>query len=455
MATIRQRGNSYQIRVSSGYDLKGKQIIKTLTYVPPEGFTPKQIEREVERQKVLFEKKISDGLYLNSSITFSDFAERWMKDYVEKQLAPKTIQRYRTLLDRVNPAIGHIKLDKIQPQHLLAFYDNLGDPGMRLNGRHLASTKLIKLLKKDVGKIALNSGVSARTIKGIAKGKATNLTTVKKLLSALNTSDKTLFTTKSTSLSPRTIQYYHRFISSVLSTAVQWQILFSNPCERVKPPKAKSKEALYLDEVQARKVIELLAKEDMKYKTAITLLIYSGLRRGELCGLEWSDIEFKNEVIHVRRSSQYLPGEGIFAKAPKNESSLRTIKLNSDIFTLLAQYKKWQNVERLKCGDLWINSDRLFTQWNGKPISPDTFTQWFHKWIAKNDLPPICIHSLRHTNATLLISGGVSIRTVADMLGHAQTSTTSNIYAHAIQSASAAASEILKDMLNPVNNKHA
>ena len=89
------------------------------------------------------------------------------------------------------------------------------------------------------------------------------------------------------------------------------------------------------------------------------------------------------------------------------------------------------------------------------PMNPDSITSWFHDFVKRNNLPPVSLHSLRHTNATLMIAGGANIRTVSSRLGHAQTSTTSNIYAHAIQSASAAASEILKDMLNPVNNKHA
>lgn len=452
MATIRQRGNSYQIRVGSGYNLKGKQIIKTLTYTPPEGLTLKQIDREVERQKVLFEKKVKEGLYFDSGINFADFAEKWIS-YAEKQLAPKTIHRYKSLLIRINEAIGFIKLEKLQPHHLLAFYDNLGESGIRLDTPYKASDKCIALLNENIDKIALNSGVSARTIKGIAKGKPTTRIIVIKLFKALNSSDKTLFTTESKSLSPKTIQHYHRVISSIFSTAVQWQILFSNPCERVKPPKSPNKEAHYLDEVQTQKVIELLSKEELKYRTAIILLIYSGFRRGELCGLEWPDIDFKNEIIHVKRASQYLPQKGIFEKSPKNKNSLRTIKLPSDIFSLLTEYKKWQNIQRLKCGDLWLNSNRLFTQWNGKPINPDTFTKWFHKFIIKNSLPLVSIHSLRHTNATLLISGGVNIRTVADMLGHAQASTTSNIYSHSIKSASAAASEILSDILNPAKHK--
>ena len=116
------------------------------------------------------------------------------------------------------------------------------------------------------------------------------------------------------------------------------------------------------------------------------MLIYSGVRRGELCGLQWSDIDFNNHVIDIIRSSQYLPNKGVFEKSTKTESSARSIKLSTDIFKLLNEYKVWQNTERLKLGDLWIDSDRLFTQWNGKPIHPDTITKWFTAWIKKNDL---------------------------------------------------------------------
>ena len=132
---------------------------------------------------------------------------------------------------------------------------------------------------------------------------------------------------------------------------------------------------------------------------------------------------------------------------------MRTIKLPSVACKLLKDYKAWQNQERLKLGEQWQETDRLFTQWNGRPIHPDTVSSWFSNFIKGTDLPPVTLHSLRHTNATLLIANGTNIRTVSQRLGHAQTSTTSNIYAHAIQSADAAAADALDDILAPVSSR--
>lgn len=226
--------------------------------------------------------------------------------------------------------------------------------------------------------VAENSGISERTLRGIVKGSTIKEITVNKLLTGLKSTDKTILNTtnekqtfdkklfilinEKQTLSSKTIHHHHTLISSILTTAVQWQVIFSNPAERVKPPKVEQKEAKYLDDVQAQNVIVLLSQEEIKYRTAITLLIYSGLRRGELCGLEWADVDFKNKVLHVRRSSQFIPQKGIFDKSPKNKSSERSIKLSDVIFRLLSEYKIWKNTKRLKCGDLWFDSDRLFTQ---------------------------------------------------------------------------------------------
>jgi integrase len=110
----------------------------------------------------------------------------------------------------------------------------------------------------------------------------------------------------------------------------------------------------------------------------------------------------------------------------------------------------WQNVTRLKVGQGWEEHNRLFTQEDGKPIHPDTITGWFRDFIAKTDLPKISIHSLRHTNITLLIAAGVPLRTVSYRAGHAQTSTTANIYSHAICTADEMAAGALDDILTPV-----
>jgi integrase len=126
------------------------------------------------------------------------------------------------------------------------------------------------------------------------------------------------------------------------------------------------------------------------------------------------------------------------------------MKLPASAIDMLKSYRAWQAECRLQLGDRWQLSDRLFTNWCGEPIRPDTVSAWFHSFIKKTDLPQVSIHSLRHTNATLQIMAGVPLRTVSDRLGHAKTSTTSDIYSHAIQSSDEAAAEALEDVLNPV-----
>ena len=249
-------------------------------------------------------------------------------------------------------------------------------------------------------------------------------------------------------LSGKTVLHHHRLISSILEKAVKWQVIFSNPCERVEVPKIERKEAKYLDEKQAAELLRCLENESLQYRTMITLLLYSGMRRGELCGLEWGDIDFRENLIDINKSSLYLAEKGIFEDGTKNFSSKRVIKLPAPIMSLLAEHKKEQATERFKIGDKWEDSNKIFTQWNGKPIHPDTISGWFRKFIAKYHLPDVSIHSLRHTNATLLIAGGTDLRTVSKRLGHSNMTTTGNIYTHAIQTADERAAEVLGNILD-------
>ena len=131
MATIRKRGNNYQIRVSCGYNSNGEQIIKSMTYKPLPNMTFKQIQKELDRQAVLFEEKCLTGTYLDGNIKLCDFIEKWLEDYAEKQLKSKTVARYKELIKRILPALGHLRLDRIQPHHLLEFYNNLAEDGIR------------------------------------------------------------------------------------------------------------------------------------------------------------------------------------------------------------------------------------------------------------------------------------------------------------------------------------
>ena len=140
----------------------------------------------------------------------------------------------------------------------------------------------------------------------------------------------------------------------------------------------------------------------------------------------------------------------MFDDETKTQSSKRVIKVPAEAMDLLRKLKAEQLETRLLVGDRWVDSGKVFIQWDGKPIYPDTLTKWFGDFVARHDLPKIHLHSLRHTNATLLIAGGADLRTVSKRLGHSNMTTTSNIYTHAIQSADERAADLLGDILHPV-----
>lgn len=458
MATITKRNDTYRITVSAGYDCTGKQIRRSMTWKPAPAMTKKQIEKEVNRQALLFEEKVKNGVYLDGSIKFSEFVEKWFNDYAEKQLRATTLERYKSMLPRTNAAIGHLHLEKIQPHHLIAFYNNLAEEGIRKDTKYTSAVDLKETIRAKgftFASLAEAAHIGERTVSTAAKGNNVSEKTAAAISEALCIPLKELFTSaeENKTLSSATVHHYHGFISSILSTAVQWQVIFSNPCDRVRPPKVQKPEPKYLDEEQAKQMLEYLAEESPQFSAMIQVLMFTGMRRGELLGLEWSDIDFDNAVIQINRSSLYLPEKGVFEDETKTSGSQRAIKAPQSVIEVLREHRVWQNKQRLQTGDKWINSNRLFTSWNGQPLNPTALTSQFRQFKLKHNLTDITIHGLRHTNATLQIANGVPLTTVAKRLGHANSATTARIYAHAIRSADEAAAEVLEDLLSPNKNR--
>lgn len=395
MATARKKGRGYEIRVSCGIDINGKKLGKSKIWIPDNGMTQKQIEKELARQKVLFEEEVKNGICPDNKIRFVDFSKRWMDEYAKVNLTIKTYTRYEIYLKRINQGIGHLKLKDITPLQLNAFYRSLGADGVNQRKRYDENGNLI------------NNG----------------------------------------KLAPKTILDHHRVISKILATAVKWGLLEKNVAMRADPPKVPHREISYLNEQEVREMLTLLEQEPIQYQTMITLLVYTGIRRGELCGLEWKDIDFENQVMHVVRSAQYIGNKTVITKEPKTKSGIRHFSLSIHACILLKRYKRWQLEQKFNAGDQWTESDRLFTSWNGKPIHPDTITDWFSKFIKRSELPYVTLHSLRHTNATLMIAEGTDVCTVSRRLGHANTATTLNIYAHALKSKDREAADTLDNVL--------
>ncbi|MBS4032646.1 MAG: site-specific integrase [Clostridiales bacterium] len=337
--SIERRGkNTFRLVVSDGRDSSGNRIRQTKN-ITVHATTEKAQEKEAKKALAQFVSEIERGEYYGSAkMPLMEFIKIWLRDHAEKNLAPKTYARYKEILKgRITTAIGHLRLEQIRPAHLVKFYSDLQEDGVRKDGR---------------------------------KGGLAN----------------------------KTIQQHHRILSSMFATAVAWEAMGSNPASKVRPPKVEKSDVGSYDEEQTAALLIALEKEPQdvsKYKTAVILALTTGARRGEIMGLEWQDINYDKGTINIVRTSQYVEGKGIITKSPKNESSKRTVPVPKSIIALLKKHKSAQKKERRKVIDLWKQSDRLFTSWDGSPMHPGTVSKWFKAFLERHKLSPLPFHGLR------------------------------------------------------------
>lgn len=447
MATIEKRGNSYKIVVSKGYDINGRQLRERMTWTPAPGMTQKQLEKELNRQATLFEEQVKCATTHDGSIKLKDFTDLFLKDYAHPHLKAKTAFGYEQRMLKINEALGHIKLKDLQPGHIAAFYSNLQEEGMRVG--ELAAVKFdfaawLKEHHTSMAAMAKKTGVSLWVFKQLKTKQKIAKECALKIADSLGVEAGEWFTfhRDMTPLKAGTIHTFHRVLSAVLFRAVKWGYIKSNPAARADLPSIAGRKAAYLDEPDARRLLELLREEPIKWRAIMTFDLLSGLRRGELAGLRWQDVDFDAQTITIAQTSNYLPGKGVYVDTPKTTTSGRELRLTRSAFLLLLEYKQWQDAQREKLGDAWVKGDgRVFTADDGAPMFPDSISQWFTKFVKRTGLPKVTVHSLRHTYASLMIADGVPLVVVSDQLGHAQPSTTANIYAHVIASAKARAAQ--------------
>lgn len=312
MATVEKRGKGYRITVAAGIDLNGKQIRHRMVWTPDEKLTARQIEKELNRQVVKFEEQVKAGTgAVDGNIRFVDFANRYLAEYGRLNLKPTTLSNYERNLKRINLAIGHLRLKDITPLHIQAFYRNLQEDGIRQRVTTKAKPELAAFLKKaEISQSALASkaGITHQTISRMLKGESVNLASAEKIAAATDQKLDVLFNVikDTTPLAPATIHSYHRTLSSIFERAVKWRCISSNPAERAELPSLAGHKARYLDEPDAKRMLQLLQDEPIKWRAPIVFDLLSGLRRAELLGLRWQDIDLDTGVLHIVQTSNYV-----------------------------------------------------------------------------------------------------------------------------------------------------
>lgn len=461
MASITCRENKkgivYRVQVKIKDKGTGKDIVRSMTWTPPENFSTKQAEREI----IFVAKEYEDELKKqftclernpdNVKITFKEFAENWLEKCKQENSASYYSNSVRSI-DTANRYIGGYKLSELTPRVIQNFYDKID----KLRMEKVVVTPKPNKIRERMKKLNLRyMDVAEKSGKGMLTaalmGKNVREKSAKIISKALGANVSALFEIKREFLpyAHETTHKVKRTVRAILAVAKKQRLIQDNwaSADYIDFPKKPKTQIEFLDDENAKKLYVALQKTDnVKHKTAIMTLLLTGLRRGELCGLEWDDIDLKQGTLTVARSVTTVNGFGKVEKEPKTESSKRTISMPENLINQLKEYKEWQKELAKSLGDRWVNTGRVFTAEFGDKIHPCNVLSWLKKICKVNNLPPVTLHSLRHTNITLQIMAGVPLVIVSGRAGHARTSTTTDVYSHFLKSSDKEAAQKLNNL---------
>ncbi len=342
-----------------------------------------------EAEKLLAEmvKRNHDGDYrAPERITLGAYLEeRWLPAK-RAQLRHSTWDSYRRNVEiHVKPRIGNIPLQRLTPEDLDAFY-----AGLLVDGRR----------------------------NGAGGG-----------------------------LSPRSVRIIHGMLRKALADACRKGSLVRNVADLADPPKPSaygSKEMRVWMPAQLRQFLEEI--DDHRLAPAFFLAANTGMRRGEVLGLRWDDVDLDAARISVRHAVLNVAYELILADV-KTKSSRRTIDLDPRTVAVLRGWRKAQLEERLALGRRPDDDGIVFAALDGGPTHPDLFSQIFDRHVAKSTLPRIRLHDLRHTHATILLKAGVPVKVVSERLGHSSPAFTMTVYQHVLPGMQADAAATFSDVV--------
>lgn len=379
---IVQRGKSYTFTVALGMDINGKQIRKTRTWTAPEGVTVKKADKLAKEAYIEFKNQCRGLCSLNENMRFKELTEEYFKVYAPHKLKPLTADHYQGIVDF----------------HLMEFFGN-------------------------------------KKLKDIAPG----------MLSEFFCNMKTSKYGDPAPMAPGSVKQVYTVMQSIFSFAVSQKYIKESPCKGVILPG---------EDVRAEEKRKSLTEEEIPrflslfdgyspLNAMVKTLIYTGMRSGELRGLQWDDIDFEKKTIHVRHTLTFVNGEQ-FLTTPKSKTSRRVIFMPAPLVEILKEHQAKQRELIFALGREYAHPEVVFTTDRGDYKFQSAFNYSLAKRLEGTGFEFITPHNLRHSNATLLLNSGVDIKVVSEHLGHSDIKVTANVYADVLDSMRRRTAEILE-----------
>lgn len=247
------------------------------------------------------------------------------------------------------------------------------------------------------------------------------------------------------SLSAKSVKNIFWNLHSACHKAVILGILSVSPCDNIVLRNAESRVVNPYNEEEIKLFVDKVKGTDLELPMIIDLSL--GLRRGELLALQWNDIDFKNQCVHISHNIVLDENRNIVVKEPKSKSGKRDISLSPNLLNILKQEHKKYLEYKLKSGTSFKDNNLVICQSDGSPYNPDSFSSKFRRFLKKNNLRPIRLHDIRHTNCTQLLMNGVDMKTMQVRLGHSDYNVTANTYSHVLPEVDKHASEVADSIL--------
>ena len=339
-----------------------------------------------EAQAALVQKlhELQTGQFIEESdITIAEFLQQWL-EHKRSQVRPATLRSYEWhIRHHILPYIGHIKVSKLTPVILQKLYSDLQ-----------------KAPRKDG---------------------------------------------KPGAVSNRSILHAHLVLHEALERAVRWGLVPRNVCDLVDPPRPQKVDIQVWDIEHVNRFLN--AAKDDRYYIAFLLAITTGLRKGEILGLRWIDVDFASKLITVRQNLSFVHGQFYFLE-PKTAHGRRAVALSDPIIVALQRHRERQDEERQRAGTLYQDHGLVVQTELGFPVSPRTLDRSWYGLLKQCDVPKIRFHDLRHTHATLLLKQGVHPKIVSERLGHANIGITLDTYSHVLPNLQQSAIDQLSELIS-------